>query len=261
MRLFFSEKSINFRILNPPNDVIRWIYPTVGMRRPLSHGIPLDRPAVALREPVHRADRALPAGEASCIDGQGFVHRGRYDLAACALRRCRDAPSHRCEPLRLRGASRRPRVAGAAHQAPVARQRVQRLPSDAVIGTLRGLLAYGLHALHAQPRARLFLQEAAYDLALSGEPQDAAQHLGAQSLGLRRLVLPRRGLPDRRLRLLRGLQGTGRRRRVGRGHGCGEERPRRDSRHASHASRRHGLSALHGPHGRTLLRRMHDGGR
>ncbi|MFR0763341.1 MAG: hypothetical protein ACLSHL_04450 [Alistipes communis] len=40
--------------------------------------------------------------------------------------------------------------------------------------------------------ARLFLQEAAHDLALSGEPQDAAQHLGAQSLGLRRLVLPRR---------------------------------------------------------------------
>ena len=72
---------------------------------------------------------------------------------------------------------------------------------------------------------------------------------------------PRRRLPDRRLRLLRGLQGTGRRRRVGRGHGRGEERPRRDSRHASHASRRHGLSALHGPHGRTLLRRMHDGGR
>ena len=199
MRLFFSEKSINFRILNPSNDEIRWTYPTVGMRRPLSHGIPLDRPAVALREPVHRADRALPAGEASCIDGQGFVYRGRYDLASRSLRGRSDAPSRGREPLRLRGASRRPRVAGAAHQAPVARQRVQRLPSHAVTGTLRGLLAYGLHALHAQSGAGVLLQEAAHDLALSGEPQDAAQHLGAQSLGLRRLVLPRRGLPDRRL--------------------------------------------------------------
>ena len=150
--MFFSEKSINFRILNPSNDEIRWTYPTVGMRRPLSHGIPLDRPAVALREPVHRADRALPAGEASCIDGQGFVHRGRYDLASRSLRGRSDAPSRGREPLRLRGASRRPRVAGAAHQAPVARQRVQRLPSHAVTGTLRGLLAYGLHALHAQSR-------------------------------------------------------------------------------------------------------------
>ena len=43
--------------------------------------------------------------------------------------------------------------------------------------------------------------------------------------------------------------------------GVVEERPRGGGRHASHASRRHGLSALHAPYGRTLLRRMHDGGR
>ena len=79
----------------------------------------------------------------SCIDGQGFVHRGRYDLAARSLRRCGDAPSRGREPLRLRGASRRPRVAGAADQTPVARQRVQRLPSHAAVVAVDQVASFG----------------------------------------------------------------------------------------------------------------------
>ena len=163
-------------------------------------------------------------------------------MAACALRRRRDARTAHGEPLRLRGASHDGQPARAPHQDSATRRRLCRLPAPARDARAGRIRAVRLHALHAQPRRRLSLLETPFGQSLPTTRKTTAPHGGGP---LRRGLLPRRRLPHRRTALSRGVQGPGQGRTFAAGDGNRARRPWPHRRTFRLAPRRHGVVRVH----------------